>query len=507
MGSGVSVPSPTTQCEPSTAFSIQFSGSANASWDGQWVGLVSRPSGNAGYIQPVPEAEAATFFMDPNQVLYSADLATMDYVASQPGLGLDCLLFEPSNTVLPPFYNTADLKISSANTLQSLTKSAPTDPDFVILRDFDCIAEMDGPDIGVLDPMLFTNITLNVVNTGTCPGNICKQLPAGQGPVPYPDTPADFLNFSDFSDAATNAGTPVGYQKTFTNLKAANNANGYLGYSTFSTYDVVGCSQKCNSIVGCQAFNIYYERDPKVEPGSGDNCSNPPSTTTIKCSFWGGPVTQQNAVNAGQWRKNFQIAIAGSNGMFGTTRPLFSSLSFLVSTSGCARHITSIPNPCKSYITPTNVTVQVMSTTLSLRFQVTTQQPTMVTASSSLQRPTALLQIPLSPGSSTTMVHPFPLPGAQQRATPTLLRPASMLLTQETTASPFCATTSIPSSSIRAIKPWDRCVICTVKHLNRAGLQQQSRLIQLVILIAILLVMALQDRARPVVAVLITKLD
>ncbi|KEQ68676.1 hypothetical protein M436DRAFT_26027, partial [Aureobasidium namibiae CBS 147.97] len=129
-----------------------------------------------------------------------------------------------------------------------------------------------------------------------------------------PDTPANFLALGDFASAANKAETPSGYQQTFVNQQASNNANGYLGYTTLPTYDVASCSKKCDFIVGCQAFNIYFERDPKVEPGSGDNCDNPPSTTNIKCSFWGGPVTKENAVNTGQWRKNFQIVIAGSNG-------------------------------------------------------------------------------------------------------------------------------------------------------------------------------------------------
>lgn len=34
----------------------------------------------------------------------------------------------------------------------------------------------------------------------------------------------------------------------------------------------------------------------------------------IKCVYWGGQVTQENAQNVGQMRGNFQVAIAGSNG-------------------------------------------------------------------------------------------------------------------------------------------------------------------------------------------------
>jgi len=34
----------------------------------------------------------------------------------------------------------------------------------------------------------------------------------------------------------------------------------------------------------------------------------------IKCVYWGGPVDAKTAVNAGQWRRDFRVVIAGSNG-------------------------------------------------------------------------------------------------------------------------------------------------------------------------------------------------
>ncbi|KAI7268903.1 hypothetical protein KC345_g7600 [Hortaea werneckii] len=72
------------------------------------------------------------------------------------------------------------------------------------------------------------------------------------------------------------------------------------------------CANKCNAVTGCVAINIYFERDPTVEPAAG--CPNPTSTTNIKCVFWGGPVTKDNALNTGQYRNQFQVVIAGSNG-------------------------------------------------------------------------------------------------------------------------------------------------------------------------------------------------
>lgn len=39
----------------------------------------------------------------------------------------------------------------------------------------------------------------------------------------------------------------------------------------------------------------------------------------IKCVFWGGPVNSGNANNYGQYRNQFQVLIAGSNGYMNNT--------------------------------------------------------------------------------------------------------------------------------------------------------------------------------------------
>lgn len=92
-------------------------------------------------------------------------------------------------------------------------------------------------------------------------------------------------------------------------------AYGYLGFTDLESYDVLGCAAQCNEINGCVSINIYFERDPSVDPGTGNNsCSDPASTTNIKCAFWGGPVDTANAVNAGQYQNEFEVVIAGSNG-------------------------------------------------------------------------------------------------------------------------------------------------------------------------------------------------
>lgn len=114
------------------------------------------------------------------------------------------------------------------------------------------------------------------------------------------------------SDAAKAAKCPDGYSNKFVNLGGANSAYAYMGYTVVDTgYDVNYCASQCDKKDGCLAFNIYFERDPTIEPGDG--CTNPPAFASIKCSFWGSALDSRTATNTGQWRAGFEVAIAGSN--------------------------------------------------------------------------------------------------------------------------------------------------------------------------------------------------
>lgn len=68
----------------------------------------------------------------------------------------------------------------------------------------------------------------------------------------------------------------------------------------------------CNNNKLCSAFNIYVERDPSVDPGPA--CPNPPSVSNYKCALWGSSISRQTATNTGQYRQDFHVVIAGSNG-------------------------------------------------------------------------------------------------------------------------------------------------------------------------------------------------
>ena len=161
--------------------------------------------------------------------------------------------------------------------------------------------------------VLLNSITLfKSTDSQARPNNECTTNAVGKGPVASPDTAHNFLRSKELAFSADNAPTPSNYTKTFGNLKAAIQTNGYLGYAALETYDTNACAAKCTATAGCQGINIYFERDPSKLPGP--SCANPPSTTVIKCTLWGVHVTEENATNLGQKNNDFMIAVAGSNG-------------------------------------------------------------------------------------------------------------------------------------------------------------------------------------------------
>lgn len=145
----------------------------------------------------------------------------------------------------------------------------------------------------------------------------CYPQPSGISHRSTPDNAAAFRSDSYYANAANAAKTPIGFNSVFTNTGASPNADQYLGYTLMDTYDVQTCANKCNAITGCKSFNVYFERDPSVDPNDA-SCLNPPSVTNIKCVWWGSTISTQNNVNTGQYRGQFEVAIVGSNGYTGT---------------------------------------------------------------------------------------------------------------------------------------------------------------------------------------------
>ncbi|KAF2242981.1 hypothetical protein BU26DRAFT_123634 [Trematosphaeria pertusa] len=158
----------------------------------------------------------------------------------------------------------------------------------------------------------------------------CQQQPGGFGPVPGDGSVEAYLaEDSILASAAQGASTPSGYINAFTDLQGSTQQIGYLTYKTIDSgdYDVKSCADFCDSEKYCLGFNIYYERDPSVEPA--DSCANPDPITNVKCALYGYPVASGSATNYGQWRNDFHVVIAGSNGYYKlpTTEPTLPSFN------------------------------------------------------------------------------------------------------------------------------------------------------------------------------------
>ncbi|KAL8903140.1 MAG: hypothetical protein Q9207_004127 [Kuettlingeria erythrocarpa] len=140
----------------------------------------------------------------------------------------------------------------------------------------------------------------------------CAVQPAGSGPVSSPDTVEAFMSNPAYGALATSAPSPDGYSVVMINANASLSASNYMGLRTLKSFDTLGCAQLCDQTTGCQAFNMYIERDPSLDPNTV-NCPNPPSITNFKCTMWGAAVSAAQATNKGQYRASFQVVITGSN--------------------------------------------------------------------------------------------------------------------------------------------------------------------------------------------------
>jgi hypothetical protein len=170
---------------------------------------------------------------------------------------------------------------------------------------------------------LATTFTKRAIAQRAQSSNGCEVQPTDAGPVPTPDTAIAFLADQDFAATASNAPTPQGYSRSFSNLKASTQSTDMLSYRTLGSYDTLICQEYCDSLLGCFGYNIYMERDPKIDPCNLANADGP-STTVIKCVAWGSRASLDPslATNDGQWRgpasnitgQPFHVVIAASNG-------------------------------------------------------------------------------------------------------------------------------------------------------------------------------------------------
>lgn len=208
----------------------------------------------------------------------------------------------------------------------------------------------------------------------------CAPQPLGSGPVTNsPDTADAFLANPAYSTGANSAQTPTGWSLAYQNLRAASTTGGYLGVEELTSYNTSYCaSQCCGFWPGCTSFNIYYERNPTVDPG--DNCTDPSSTTRIKCSFWSQSLSPSDATNNGQYCANFHVVIAGSNGYNG-------GCAASSTTTTASATTTTSSSTASSSTTST-------STTSSSAISTTTKASTTTTAPASTWAPWMLTTCP-----------------------------------------------------------------------------------------------------------------
>lgn len=110
-----------------------------------------------------------------------------------------------------------------------------------------------------------------------------------------------------------NAQTPDGYDRVLVNGGNTLFASKYIELKTLDSYNVSRCASNCDNLSSCMSFNIYIERDPSLDINEID-CPSPPSTINYKCSLWGTPVTDGEAMGRGRQTAGFEITFIGSNG-------------------------------------------------------------------------------------------------------------------------------------------------------------------------------------------------
>ncbi|KAB5554324.1 hypothetical protein GE09DRAFT_1286908 [Coniochaeta sp. 2T2.1] len=159
---------------------------------------------------------------------------------------------------------------------------------------------------------------------------VCTARPFNGPQVTEPaDSDSAFLGYQPFADTANGAAQPAAWPAEYklvdgyVNLHGSGQSTSYLTYTAqIEGYNLAQCAARCDSIVGCVSFNIFYERDPLIifpdtQTPNSQYCPadhNSPSATLIKCAFYNKPIKPSEAINVGQYQgSDFHLVIAGSN--------------------------------------------------------------------------------------------------------------------------------------------------------------------------------------------------
>lgn len=84
----------------------------------------------------------------------------------------------------------------------------------------------------------------------------CEPLMIGHGPVPVPDTPEEFQNFTTLYATARIAPTPLGYRPIGQALNASVWGKVFRGVEYLTEYNPALCAKECNANEDCSSFNI-----------------------------------------------------------------------------------------------------------------------------------------------------------------------------------------------------------------------------------------------------------
>jgi len=133
-----------------------------------------------------------------------------------------------------------------------------------------------------------------------------------------------------------------------------------MTYASVSSYNQSYCASLCDGIIGCQGFDIYFERNPTLTPAA--SCPDPSSQTTVRCAFYSQYVNATFATNFGEWRNQFGVVVAGGNGYnkIPATKSVFSTST---SKSSSQMSTTALPtsSPASSSVTTSSTTSAITS--------------------------------------------------------------------------------------------------------------------------------------------------
>jgi len=166
-----------------------------------------------------------------------------------------------------------------------------------------------------------TTTTSTAAASTTDVNSACAVQPSGIANYKVtPDTDTDFQNSAYLGTVARVAAiVPVSkYKLAFSNYGAAvQQDKAFMTFYYLSSYNTQTCADYCTNTYGCASFNIFFERDPSLNPAAA--CPNPSGLTNVKCSLFGQTIASTGiATNAGQYRgpagkDSFHVVVAGSN--------------------------------------------------------------------------------------------------------------------------------------------------------------------------------------------------